>query len=1483
MTLCSPLVLFLSVLSFSTAIQAQFIQRWLWSQTVNPAGQPVPLPYWHREANMQYGRVMFTRRRVVLEYNCDKMPAICMNANNWMNSAAATWPGRQANVFTWDIGHSRLNDRTNRLNSEMRRDLQCPSTWKGTALNPRCPEPNQPRVVPPLYNGAAGVTALKLPLINPTTGHYEMRIADGSDTPGGTLQESGRIYTCDEFPPASWVEGGVGTPGQNNPEGDGGPGTTFCAPMSRTCAANQAADPHDGRGSEQDWQGIIHGKLGATLTAIIGEEGNRLGQDYDDNSGIAFLFRAIANVNHPSAARVYYEDNGEYRDSINPGTSFRRRSLEEEGMLANATLLSAENLDQADLESMGFVSIDFVPNDSGSLTIKLPNGKQLAADDQEAYTDAIKSGMTNTTFTAYDYNSFASNSTSAHAPLLESESSDNQVPRINVNGAEGFNLTYKVETQRQPIEDSIDILAIGTEYIRGSVYSSNSTQNATDAKNATDSKGTSSAKRITHRGAHQHFSHKRQAAPVEGPIQCGPGQPCLDGSCCNSDGKCGFKEHNCGAKCISNCDAKAMCGIDSADGKTPCGLKLCCSYYGWCGTETVHCIDPEPQFMKTSCQQGFGGCTIVPSPVCGKGSGTASKGRRVGYYQGWNSRERACDKVPPRLINTRGLTHLFYSFAFFDPTTFEMTPMNAADVPLYGEFTALKRNGLQTWIAVGGWSFNDEGPTYNAYSNMVSMRANRAAFISSLIRFMDTYGFQGADIDWEYPAEPKRGGRKEDTDNLVLLMKEMHEAFAGRYGSSLTIAPDYWYLRGFKPAAMQDYVDFMGFMSYDLHGPWDQDVKTLGSIVRPQTDITEINKNLKPLWFDGVDPAKINFGIAYYGRTYKLSDPSCDKMGCRFVVGAAGAPGKCTQFAGVLSNREIRQILKDDNSIKPYFNTTAMVKYFKYAGDSWVGYDDAETFAMKEEYANHRCLGGIMIWSVDFDDETGVGLGSANGFKSPESATVIPMAHTTVPRGQTFTINPGAATDVPRLPNGGTQNTPQGPEKCQQCSFFRLITSTCCGTGGSVGNPIAIQPNVPTPMDIPLPAGFTPDQSFRDSSGNVIPANQPLPREGDDQNSNSSSLVWLSPEIWEDPNPEVQCLFPCTFVLPPWPSYTTTVDYPRITVTRSGTIQTILTFPPLTVSQWEPSTIIASASSRCTTDSCSGEDLRRTSSVSIRSTTTWPPVTWTDSGTVRTTYPPTATRTGGGQDPTGGGGGGGGNPPCLFPLFCPPGPPPLRLPSITVIWGPPKPTTTPCAYSAPGCPAPGSKPPRPGGLVVPPGLPPQEPEEVDPEEVCPLVLSTTKIRTVTAVVTVASTSTKFTQAPTPTLIRPSGPRFATPDWSKDELKCYDSGQRATRIHMINGVDRFCDAYKGRSLYASWYSGEIPFTPSCCDRNHEVVPISVIVSLEMHGGCQWDFDVNDCKRAFRRIIDECDTNGRDDKQGGRLVGNCVTFRADPNAQ
>lgn len=535
-----------------------------------------------------------------------------------------------------------------------------------------------------------------------------------------------------------------------------------------------------------------------------------------------------------------------------------------------------------------------------------------------------------------------------------------------------------------------------------------------------------------------------------------------------------------------------------------------------------------------------------------------------------------------------------------------------------------------------------------------------------------------------------------------------------------------------------------------------------------------------------------------------------------------------------------------------------------------------------------------MIWSIDFDDETGIGLENPNGYKSPESATVIPMAHTTVPRGQTFTVGPGASSDIPKLPNDGNQNTPQGPgaSSCQQCSFFRLITSTCCGTGGSVGNPITIPAGVPTPMDIPLPAGFIPNQAFTDPYGNIIPANQPLPKEttipkgttftqlflipsgislregeGDDQNSNSSSLIWLSPETWNRPDPQVQCFFPCTFVLPPYPGFTTTIDYPLITVTESGTVKTTLTFPPLTISTWLPSTIVVRPPNRCTATSCASDnDNRRTSSVDISTTTIWPPVTFTTSGTVSTTRPPSST-------------GGGIGLPCLWPL-CPPGPPPaLHPPHITISFGPPKPITTKCAFPALDCPPPPARPPFPGiPWVPPPGAPPLVPEkQANPDEICFLDPTTSRTLTSTVSATATSTSTVFTSDPIPTVPMHT---WNQPDWSKDENKCYNSGQVALRKHLITPVDEFCAAYKGQHLSPGWFSGTIRSSFPCCDKNNEVVPIAVEVSLEMKDGCEWDFDEGTCRTEMRKVIDQCDKDGENRKQGGRVVGNCVIWRVDP---
>lgn len=113
------------------------------------------------------------------------------------------------------------------------------------------------------------------------------------------------------------------------------------------------------------------------------------------------------------------------------------------------------------------------------------------------------------------------------------------------------------------------------------------------------------------------------------------------------------------------------------------------------------------------------------------------------------------------------------------------------------------------------WSFTDPGPTRTAFSTMSSTSGNRKKFITGLIQFMDTYGFDGVDLDWEYPQAEDRGGSQGDTANYVQLVKDMRAAFGTKYGITVTLPTSYWYLQHFDLPGMQSSVDWFNLMSYD--------------------------------------------------------------------------------------------------------------------------------------------------------------------------------------------------------------------------------------------------------------------------------------------------------------------------------------------------------------------------------------------------------------------------------------------------------------------------------------------------------------------------------------------------------------------------------------------------------------------------------------------------------------------------------------------
>ncbi|KFA82003.1 hypothetical protein S40288_07998 [Stachybotrys chartarum IBT 40288] len=446
--------------------------------------------------------------------------------------------------------------------------------------------------------------------------------------------------------------------------------------------------------------------------------------------------------------------------------------------------------------------------------------------------------------------------------------------------------------------------------------------------------------------------------------QCGSVAPCPDGSCCNRTGRCGYGNETCAPNvCISNCNAAALCSRDSLNGEVVCPLNVCCSHYGYCGIEDDFCLGAGPH---TPCQEGFGSCNVVSPPSCG---GNSAFVRSIGYYQLANVRERQCNRIRPDQIRTEGFTHLLAAFATINPSTFAVEPWQPDDVAMYEELIALRSSSMQIWIAIGGWTFNDAGPTRTTFSDLAMSPTRRRRFINSLVTFLQEHGFDGVDLDWEYTGAPDRGGRPEDTANYVSLIREMREVFGTRFGISMAIPTSYWYLRWFRPIEIEPYIDFFGVMSYDLHGPWDEDVRQIGRVVLGHTNVPEIANWTLPLYYDGLDPAKLNLGLAYYARGYTVAVSDCNAIGCDWV--STSRPAPCTNFGGVMSLEEIERMVSEQN-ISPRLLASDMMMQLTF-GNQWIGYDNLDTIRMKKWWASQRCFGGTIVWSVDMYSGSGSG------------------------------------------------------------------------------------------------------------------------------------------------------------------------------------------------------------------------------------------------------------------------------------------------------------------------------------------------------------------------------------------------------------------------------------------------------------------------------------------------------------------------------
>ncbi|KAG2001597.1 hypothetical protein GB937_010039 [Aspergillus fischeri] len=390
--------------------------------------------------------------------------------------------------------------------------------------------------------------------------------------------------------------------------------------------------------------------------------------------------------------------------------------------------------------------------------------------------------------------------------------------------------------------------------------------------------------------------------------------------------------------------------------KAHCPLNVCCSKYGFCGITEEFC-----------------GNKTVKHETCSKDKYLS---RVVGYYEGWSSR-RGCNTVWPEQIKLGVYSHINFAFATIHPETYEVLPADERDVPLYKRLTDLKQYdpNLKVMIALGGWTFNDPGPTATLFSDLAASEEKQKKFFKSLVSFMSTYDFDGVDLDWEYPEASDRSGRPADYDNFPKFMANLKNSLdktPGRSELSITLPASYWYLQHFDIKELAKHVSFFNIMTYDLHGTWDRGNKWTGEYLNAHTNLTEMKTAFDLLWRNDIDADMVTMGLAFYGRAYTVASPNCMEPGCLYLSG--GKKGECSDETGVLLNSEIMDIMSSKQlSAKLYKDAAVKVVHWE---DQWVSYDDKETFQIKTDFAREQCLGGVMVWAISHDTQSGTFAGA---------------------------------------------------------------------------------------------------------------------------------------------------------------------------------------------------------------------------------------------------------------------------------------------------------------------------------------------------------------------------------------------------------------------------------------------------------------------------------------------------------------------------
>jgi chitinase len=257
---------------------------------------------------------------------------------------------------------------------------------------------------------------------------------------------------------------------------------------------------------------------------------------------------------------------------------------------------------------------------------------------------------------------------------------------------------------------------------------------------------------------------------------------------------------------------------------------------------------------------------ITSLPIYGACSGAACNDpvpnyRVIGYYTDWDQYARQYDakSIPVSKVNT-------INYAFINLNADGSIALIDSNVD-YKQLVTIGKlvkqyPYLQAFLSFGGWTKSTN------FSAVLNDANKRALFEDQAIAAMQEFGFNGIDIDWEYPVlGPQGTGPRapEDAVNFGTFVTELRaklnaaEKVDGKkYYISLAVAAGEDKITQLTKAQWQvvaGKINYLNIMSYDMHGAFDY------SATKPQYSIADFQSAMS---LDKTDPTTTDPRLSQY-------------------------------------------------------------------------------------------------------------------------------------------------------------------------------------------------------------------------------------------------------------------------------------------------------------------------------------------------------------------------------------------------------------------------------------------------------------------------------------------------------------------------------------------------------------------------------------------------------------------------------------------